>query len=137
MIYDPLSVVPLVKRGKRDDFGGRKERWKVEKGERGAMERKSMEERIDREKGGVWSGVGRGEKRREERKRGRERKKERKGGSVREERRKKGSKHLSLKYMKHKNTKSLSNEVELSLYSRCHYLVLSLKSSSSTLNNDK
>ena len=51
MIYDPLSVVPLVKRGKRDDFGGRKERRKVEKGERGAKERKSREERIDREKG--------------------------------------------------------------------------------------
>ena len=78
--------------------------------------------------------MGRGEKRREERKRGRERKKEREGGSLREERRKK---HLSLKYMKHKNVKSLSNEVQLSLYSRCHYLVLSLNSSSSALYNDK
>ena len=46
-------------------------------------------------------------------------------------------KHLSLKYMKHKNIKSLSNEVQLSLYSRCHYLVLSLNSSSSALYNDK
>ena len=79
------------------------------------------------------------EKREEKRGRGREgeKKKEREGGSVREERRKKGSKHLSLKYMKHENIKSLSNEVQLSLYSRCHYLVLSLNSSSSALYNDK
>ena len=55
--------------------------------------------------------MGRGEKRREERKRGRERKKEREGGSVREERMKKGRKHLSLKYMKHKNIKC-----------SCHYI---------------
>ena len=50
-MYDPLSVVPLVKRGKGDDFGGRKERRKVKKGERGAKEIKSREERIDRENG--------------------------------------------------------------------------------------
>ena len=56
---------------------------------------------------------------------------------MREERRKKGSKHLSLKHKKHKNIKSLSNEAQLSLYSRCHYLVLSLNSSSSALYNDK
>ena len=51
MIYDPLSVVPLFKRGKRDDFGGRKERKKVRKGERGAKEGKWRQERIVREKG--------------------------------------------------------------------------------------
>ena len=51
--------------------------------------------------------MGREEKRREERKRGEREEKEREGGSVREEVRTKGSKHLSLKYMKHKNIKSL------------------------------
>ena len=44
MIYDPLSVVPLVKRGKGDDFGGMKERRRVGKGERGAKEIKSRGE---------------------------------------------------------------------------------------------
>ena len=101
MIFDPFSVVPLIKRGKRDDFGGRKERRKVGKGERGPKEIKSREDRRDRENGNErrsleW--VGRRVKRREERKRGRERKKEREGGSVKEEKRKKGvPQHLSLK----------------------------------------
>ena len=74
MIYDSLSVVPLAKRGKREDFGGRKERRKVEKGESGTKERKSREERIDREKRREVSGVGWVDEKREgKRGRGRER----------------------------------------------------------------
>ena len=108
----------------------------------GAISGKWREKKVDREKGSDKrrenSGVGWVEEKRGE-KRGRERKERGARGRKRERREdEKGSKHLSLlKYRKHENIESLSDEVQLSLYSRCHYLVLSLNSSSSALYNDK